>query len=206
MANIQVTVGNNVSRQTKIYNSETPLRTVLEDAQIDYARGGVHLDGSPVQAGGLDKTFADYGITDRCFLLSVVKCDNAAKMSVIGGAVVITSALNLSDIELVEKYRPSALALMGGENNKDELYRIGTARTPYGDIDKLGATFGAANADGKAIITELYAPVSDDVKSELADKYGAAMTNLGKLEEILPGVVEEIKAEREALITAIEVQ
>ena len=206
MANIQVTVGNNVSRQTKIYNSETPLRTVLEDAQIDYSRGGVHLDGSPVQAGGLDKTFADYGITDRCFLLSVVKCDNAAKMSVIGGAVVITSALNLSDIELVEKYRPSALALMGGENNKDELYRIGTARTPYGDIDKLGATFGAANADGKAIITELYAPVSDDVKSELADKYGAAMTNLGKLEEILPGVVEEIKAERAALIASIEVQ
>ena len=206
MANIQVTVGNNVSRQTKIYNSETPLRTVLEDAQIDYSRGGVHLDGSPVQAGGLDKTFADYGITDRCFLLSVVKCANAAKMSVIGGAVVITSALSLSDIELVEKYRPSALALMGGENNKDELYRIGTARTPYGDIDKLGATFGAANADGNAIITELYAPVSDDVKSELADKYGAAMTNLGKMEEILPAVVEEIKAEREALITAIEVQ
>ena len=60
--------------------------------------------------------------------------------------------------------------------------------------------------DGKAIITELYAPVSDDVKSELADKYGAAMTNLGKLEEILPGVIEEIKAEREALMASIEVQ
>ena len=96
--------------------------------------------------------------------------------------------------------------LMGGENGKDELFKLGISADPYGDIDKFGATFGAANADGKAIITELYAPVSDDVKSELADKYGAAMTNLGKLEEILPGVVEEIKAERAALIASIEVQ
>ena len=32
------------------------------------------------------------------------------------------------------------------------------------------------------------------------------LVNLGKLEEILPGVVEEIKAEREALMASIEVQ
>ena len=115
-----------------------------------------------------------------------------AKIKVMGNAAVIESYLALGDIALVKAYRPKALTLMGGD--------------PYGDIDKFGATFGAANADGKAIITELYAPVSDDVKSELADKYGAAMTNLGKLEEILPGVVEEIKAERAALIASIEVQ
>ena len=66
--------------------------------------------------------------------------------------------------------------------------------------------FGAENAEGKAIITELVSPVSDDIKSELADKYGAALVNLGKLEEILPGVIEEIKAEREALMASIEVQ
>ena len=129
-----------------------------------------------------------------------------AKIKVVGNAAVITSNLTLGDIALVKAYRPEALALKGGENGKDELFKLGISADPYGDIDKFGATFGAANADGKAIITELYAPVSDDVKSELADKYGAAMTSLGKMEEILPAVVEEIKAEREALITAIEVQ
>ena len=105
-----------------------------------------------------------------------------AKIKVMGNAAVIESSLTLGDIALVKAYRPKALTL------------------------KFGATFGAANADGKAIITELYAPVSDDIKSELADKYGAAMTNLGKLEEVLPTVVEEIKAERAALIASIEVQ
>ena len=129
-----------------------------------------------------------------------------AKIKVMGNAAVIESSLTLGDIALVKAYRPKALTLMGGENGKDELFKLGISADPYGDIDKFGATFGAANADGKAIITELYAPVSDDIKSELADKYGAAMTNLGKLEEVLPTVVEEIKAERAALIASIEVQ
>ena len=151
MSFISIVVGNNVSRQTKVVDSASTLRSVLEEAGIDYARGGVHLDGSPVQAGGLDKSFDDYGITERAYLLSVVKADNAAKIAVVGNAAVITSTLKREDIELVEKYRPSALILMGGENNKDELYRIGTTGNPYGDIGKIGATFGAENANGEAI-------------------------------------------------------
>lgn len=129
-----------------------------------------------------------------------------AKIKVMGNAAVITSSLTLGDIALVKAYRPKALTLMGGENGKDELFKLGISADPYGEIDQFGAVFGAEDAEGKAIITELISPVSDDVKSELADKYGAAMTNLGKMEEILPGVVEEIRAEREALMASIEVQ
>lgn len=74
---IKVTVGNNVKRQAVIIEDTTTLRTVLEDAGIDYTRGVMHLDGSSLQPGDLDKTFADFGITDKCFLLNVVKADNA---------------------------------------------------------------------------------------------------------------------------------
>ena len=74
---IKVTVGNNVKRNTVIVSSDTTLRQVLEDNQIDYTRGAMHLDGSPLQAGDLNKTFAQYGVTDKCFLLNVVKADNA---------------------------------------------------------------------------------------------------------------------------------
>lgn len=74
---IKVTVGNNVKRDTVIVDSSTTLRTVLEDAGIDYTRGMMHLDGSSLNPGDLDKTFGDLGITEKCFLLNVVKQDNA---------------------------------------------------------------------------------------------------------------------------------
>ena len=75
---IKVTVGNNVKRETKIVEEESTLRAVLEEAGVDYSRGAMHLDGSSLRPGDLDKTFAEIGITDTCYLLNVVKQDNAA--------------------------------------------------------------------------------------------------------------------------------
>lgn len=75
---IKVTVGNNVKRDNQIVDPNVTLRKVLEDAGIDYTRGVMHLDGSSLNPGDLDKTFADFGITEKCFLLNVVKADNAA--------------------------------------------------------------------------------------------------------------------------------
>ena len=74
---IKVVVGNNVKRETVIVDANTTLRTVLEDANVDYTRGVMHLDGSSLNPGDLDKTFASLGITEKCYLLSVVKADNA---------------------------------------------------------------------------------------------------------------------------------
>ena len=74
---IKVVVGNNVKRETVIVDANTTLRTVLEDAGVDYTRGVMHLDGSSLNPGDLDKTFASLGITEKCYLLNVVKADNA---------------------------------------------------------------------------------------------------------------------------------
>jgi hypothetical protein len=38
----------------------------------------MNLDGSPLHPGDLDKTFADFGIAEKCYLLNVVKADNVA--------------------------------------------------------------------------------------------------------------------------------
>lgn len=72
---IKVTVGNNMKREAKIVESTATLRTVLSDAGLDYTRGGVHLDGASLNPGDLDKSFADFGIKESCFLLQVVKTD-----------------------------------------------------------------------------------------------------------------------------------
>lgn len=74
---IKVTVGNNVKREAVIVDENTTLRTVLEDNGIDYTSGTMHLDGSSLKIGDLDKTFSDLGIAEKCWLLNVVKADNA---------------------------------------------------------------------------------------------------------------------------------
>lgn len=74
---IKCTIGNNVKRESVIVDSNKTLRAVLEDANLDYTSGTMTLDGSPLQPGDLDKTFADFGITEKTYLLQVVKCDNA---------------------------------------------------------------------------------------------------------------------------------
>lgn len=74
---IKVTVGTNTRRTSVIVEPTATLRSVLEDQDIDYSTGTLHLDGSTVTPGQLDKTFAELGITEKCFLISVVKADGA---------------------------------------------------------------------------------------------------------------------------------
>ena len=74
---LQVTVGNNVKREKMIVDADRTLRSVLEEANIDYTRGVMHLDGSSLNPGDLDRTFENFGISEKCFLLNVVKADNA---------------------------------------------------------------------------------------------------------------------------------
>ena len=62
---IKVTIGNNVKRKTEILDPETTLREALEDSEIDYTSGIMNLDGSTLSSGDLDKTFADFGITEN---------------------------------------------------------------------------------------------------------------------------------------------
>lgn len=129
-----------------------------------------------------------------------------AKVVIAGEAVVITSALKLEDIKMVEKYRPKELVLMGGEDGKEPIFAIGTT-TGSGNINSVGASFGAATRDDAklACITLILNNVTDDVKEVVADKLGSAITNLKKLETRIPGVLEEIKAEKAAIMGDISI-
>jgi hypothetical protein len=76
---IKVTLGTTLKRVTPdpMVLSSRSLRSVLEEFGIDYSTGTMHLDGAPLGPGDLDKTFEDFGITEKCYLLNVVKADNA---------------------------------------------------------------------------------------------------------------------------------
>lgn len=74
---IKVILRNNVGKVETIADENSTLRTVLEDNEVNYTSGVTSLDGASLKPGDLDKTFADFGITDKCWLLNVVKADNA---------------------------------------------------------------------------------------------------------------------------------
>jgi len=128
-----------------------------------------------------------------------------AKIVIAGDAVVVKSELKLEDIKTIAKYQPKALVLMGGEDNKEQLFRIGVT-TDAGDINVNGASFGKADADGKATITMVMTGVpTEKAKDWVADKLGAAIMNLNALEDKLPEVLSGISAQRATVMENISI-
>lgn len=74
---IKVYVRTNVSKETYNVESDTTLRTVLEEAGVDYTKGFLTLDGAAIAPGNMDKTFDDFGITEKTYVNQCVKADNA---------------------------------------------------------------------------------------------------------------------------------
>lgn len=129
-----------------------------------------------------------------------------AKVTIAGDAVVVTSAVKLEDLRNLAKYRPDALILKGGEDGKEPVFAISVVNGS-GSINQYGASFGAATRDEAklATLTMVATGVDADIKEFVADKLGCALTNLNKLEATLPAVVQEIAAEKKAVMDAITV-
>jgi hypothetical protein len=72
---IRVLIGTNTNRKSVTVDPGRTLKSVLEENNIDYSTGGIHLDGLAVGGEGLNKTFTQHGITEDCILISVVKGD-----------------------------------------------------------------------------------------------------------------------------------
>lgn len=130
-----------------------------------------------------------------------------AKVTIAGKALVITSNLKLTDLETVKKYQPKALILMGGEDGKEPVFAIGAVRGSTGKIGSIGVEFGEETHDDQKLATMTLMVPGDvkDMKEYVADKYGAALVNLKKLEDILPAVVEAIAASKKSIMDNISV-
>lgn len=130
-----------------------------------------------------------------------------AKVKIVGGSAVLVSSAKLETLKTIKKYRPNALKLMGGKENKDELFRIGFSNGT-GNINKVGVEFDAKtfDEDGLATVTM---KIDDDVcpdgvKQWMADKLGASILYLNQLEETLDDIVDEIEDEKTKVLASIE--
>ena len=127
------------------------------------------------------------------------------KSIIVGDSFVITSEFTLEQLKTVEKYRPSALQLKGGEDGKQTVYTVMTSNKP-GDINNIGAIFGseAHDGSGKATITiNVDRFPGEDKREAITDAIGKGLASLKKIEENLAAVIEEISAEKAAVRESI---
>lgn len=129
-----------------------------------------------------------------------------AKIIIAGDAVVVTSAFKLEDLKTIQKYRPKALALMGGEEGKEPVFTVYAADADSGSINEYGAVFAAETRDKLATLTMVMHGVEADKAEEyVADKIGGAVMNLNKLEATLGDVLAEIAEEKKAVLESITI-
>lgn len=77
---LKITVGTNTNRKTVMATEDTTLRQCLEENDINYSAGQTSLDGCVLQPGDMDKTFAAMNVTEKAYLVTVAKMENAVVM------------------------------------------------------------------------------------------------------------------------------
>ena len=76
---IQVIIGTNLNRKTVTVDPSRTIKSVLDEYDIDYSIGGIHLDGIAITGTELNKTFTECGVTEKCMLVSVIKAIGGLK-------------------------------------------------------------------------------------------------------------------------------
>lgn len=72
---IKVIVGTTTQRKSVIVPKTTTIRSILEENDIDYTVGTIHIDGASLTPGEIDKDLEQFGIIEKCNIIVVVKGD-----------------------------------------------------------------------------------------------------------------------------------
>ena len=203
---IQITMITNNPKKVITVSEDATIREVLDENHVNYAVGVTSLDGIALRPGDMDKTFAEHGITDACFLSCVFKADNAASVTVMGEAAVITSALKLDDILLAKKYRPDALKLYADDKKTEQIFGIDVTSRSSGAINKNGATFSeVTDQNGNATIT-MSIDRDENIEETLTDTIGMGLLYLNQLEDKFGEAVASIREDQAKIKGLITIQ
>ena len=126
-----------------------------------------------------------------------------AKITIAGSSYVITSAVAMSDLETVRKYRPSALEITDPDT-KETLFKVGIGSSSISDY---GISFGGVSNDDEKLAAATLPIPSDveDAKEYVLDRAGLAIANLNKVEAGIAEALAEIRAERDTIAESIKV-
>lgn len=130
------------------------------------------------------------------------------KIRILGTTMMVSTEVTLDQLKELEVRKPEALKLVEEtDGKKRELFRVNTGTDAF--FGRLGATFtGITNNEPKvAMLTIDIAgkPENIGVKEYVADKYGAAILNLQKVEAQFKPALDTVAAERASLAGMIEI-
>lgn len=206
----KINVSNGTDGAELTVESTRTLRSVLEEAGVNYSRGLLQYNGSILGQSALDSTVEE--VTDnpdqKQILRMTVKADNAAEATavVVGGALVITSSATPDEIKTIKKYRPNALKLMEGEGQHKEQVFIIDIEDGSGSINKFGAFYSErTDKNGKATITINIPEDVENPKAWAEETLGVSILHLRKTEKQFAAMLEDVKKEKEAVAAAISV-
>lgn len=211
----KINVSNGTDGAELTVDSSRTLRSVLEEAGVNYSRGLLQYNGTILGQSALDSTIEE--VTDnpdqKQILRMTVKADNAAEEAaaeatavVVGGALVITSSATPDEIATIRKYRPNALKLMEGEGaHKEQIFMIGLEDGP-GSINKFGAMYSKrTDKYGKATITINIPEEEENPKAWAEEMLGVSILHLRKTEKQFAAMLDDVKQEKAAVAAAISV-
>ena len=189
--------------KNEIVDETRAIKDILEELEVSYAGRTLTLDGYALTAAELAEPLQDLGVGEKAVIGVSAKTENAANATVIGNAMVVTSAQKLEDLKTVKKYRPEALTLYKEEKGeKEAIFKIGFTDKDGGSINKYGATFSQlTDAEGHARLTMTFGP--DLEQEDLVDELGPALLKLKQLEETLDAELAGIAEDKAAAAAAI---
>lgn len=129
------------------------------------------------------------------------------KLTITGDAYALTSAIKVSDIDLLKKYNPDALNV----KDKDGKVVFGVSYSEgKPNVASFGVTFGGKTRDenGYATITGTIPTgfaSADAAKDFVADKFGGVVAYLEQLEKSVPEAAKAVADKRKKLVDGITV-
>lgn len=133
-----------------------------------------------------------------------------AKATLTGNALVITSAVKAADLEVIAKYAPAALTLK--EKDEDSGKLVPVFKVAYGSVasaSAFGICFDGKTRDENGFATATFEFTGSQdaaaATAEIADKYGATLAKLNKVEATIPEVLKKVAADRKQVVEAITV-
>lgn len=130
------------------------------------------------------------------------------KLTITGDAYALTSAIKVSDIDLLKKYNPDALNV----KDKDGKVVFGVSYSEgKPNVAGFGVTFGGkgrGESDGYATITGTIPTgfaSAEAAKDFVADKFGGVVAYLEQLEKSVPEAAKAVADKRKKLVDGITV-
>lgn len=127
--------------------------------------------------------------------------------TIVGNTAVIQSGFTLEKLLRVQKNAPEKLILYAEDDSAKPVFKIGFTDSPEGSFGNFGVNFYLGLESDPAQKPSISVPVNTagDKKEYVANKYGAALRKLNKLEAGLHDAVSQIDREHAEILGAITV-